>query len=336
MIIMVAFIPLFTMTGVPGKIFAPMSLTYTFALLGALVFALIFAPVLASFEGLSRPGAETWLSAWFRKHYDRQLMRLLKFPKLALLGACGFLVASAGLFHFVGGEFMPPLEEGNLWIRATLPPDVSVESSTTMAAQIRDILLTFPEVTRTISQVGRPDDGTDTSTFNNIEVSVQLKPLDQWSVGMTKTKLIEQIQKRFEQFPGVDFNFSQNIQDNVEEAMSGVKGENSLKLFGDDFDQLTTQAAAIGKIMTQVKGVEDVGVFKVSGQPSLTITIDHERAARYGLMANDLNAVVQAAIGGNAVTQIVEGDRRFDLVVRYQKQYRETPEAIRNIILNTP
>jgi len=335
-IILVAFIPLFTMTGVPGKIFAPMSITYGFALTGALIYALLFAPVLASFEGMTRPGAETWLSAWFRRHYSRRLTWVLSHPKITMALGAIFLLVSAFTFQFVGGEFMPPLEEGNLWIRATLPPDISFESAVKLAGEIRGILGTFPEVIQTISQTGRPDDGTDPSTFNNIEVSVHLTPASGWPGGISKEQLIAQMQDKFNIYPGVSFNFSQNIQDNVEEAMSGVKGENSLKLYGDDFDLLTSKATEIEKLMNQVKGVEDTGVFKVNGQPSLLISIDRERAARYGLMAADLNAVVQAAIGGNAVTQIIEGDRRFDLIVRYQAPFRDNPEAIRNIILVTP
>jgi cobalt-zinc-cadmium resistance protein CzcA len=336
-IILVAFIPLFTMRGVPGKIFAPMSITYGFALTGALLFALIFAPVLASFERRERrSNEETKLNQWFSRKYDRYLMWTLSHPRPVFVAAFAVLLVTVLVFPFVGGEFMPPLEEGNLWIRATLPQDISFEASSNLANQFRTILKAFPEVTQTVSQVGRPDDGTDPSTFNNIEISVTLSPAGSWPRGVTKEKLIEEMQKRLQRFPGITFNFSQNIQDNVEEAMSGVKGENSLKLFGDDFDVLTDKASQIEQIMAKVKGVEDIGVFKVNGQPSLQIEIDRSKAARYGLMASDVNAAVQAAIGGNSVTQVIEGDRRFDLVVRYSPEFRNDPDAIKNILLPTP
>ena len=339
-IILVAFVPLFTMHGVPGKIFAPMSVTYGFALTGALLFALLFAPVLASFHGNRPPGQahqDTRVSRWFHRRYDTGLLWTLRHPKAVFSIAIAFLLASVGVFiFFVGGEFMPALEEGNLWIRATLPQDISLEAASDLADRFRADLRAFPEVTQTISQVGRPDDGTDVSGFNNVEISVDLKPLSDWPSGMNKGKLIDAIQKRFSVYPGVDFNFSQNIQDNVEEAMSGVKGENSLKLFGDDFDVLTEKANQIAQIMSHVRGVEDVGVFRVNGQPNLIISIDRNKAARYGLMPSDVNAAVQATIGGSPVTQIIEGDRRFDMTVRYLSPYRDTVDAIKNILLPAP
>ena len=338
-IILVAFVPLFTMHGVPGKIFSPMSVTYGFALTGALIFALLFAPVLASFESnrpVGQAHRDTRVSLWFRNRYDKALLWTLRHPRPVLLIACAFLAVSLVAFVFVGGEFMPALEEGNLWIRATLPQDISLEAASDLADRFRADLRTFPEVTQTISQVGRPDDGTDVSGFNNVEISADLKPASEWPGSISKSELIEQMQKRFSAYPGIDFNFSQNIQDNVEEAMSGVKGENSLKLFGDDFDVLTQKADAIAKIMSQVRGVEDVGVFRVNGQPNLIISIDRTKAARYGVMPADVNAAVQATIGGSPVTQVIEGDRRFDLTVRYLPQYRDTPEAIKNILLPTP
>ena len=231
---------------------------------------------------------------------------------------------------------MPQLEEGNLWVRATLPQDVSFETSTAMANEIRRILLGYPEVTQVVSQTGRPDDGTDVTTFNNLEFMVSLKAPDDWPGGITKNKMIEQMNDQLGKFPGVDFNFSQNIQDNVEEAMSGVKGENSLKLFGDDINVLAEKAAEIQTLMSKVPGVADLGVFKETGQPQLMVSIDRAASARYGLAPNDVNTAVSAAIGGQAATQILEGDRRFDFVVRYLPQFRRTPDAIRNILLASP
>lgn len=340
-IILVAFLPLFTMQGVPGKIFAPMSITYGFALTGALIFALVFAPVLGSYsvpKQVKKEKTDTWLSSFFRRHYDAALQRVLLFSKLVWIAAIACLVGAVLLFHFVGGEFMPALEEGNLWIRATMQQDISFQQSEALTDQMRAVMASFPEVTQVVSQMGRPDDGTDVSTFNNSEFLVDLKPASQWQPQFHRSKdeLIAAMQKSFRQFPGVDFNFSQNIQDNVEEAMSGVKGENSLKLFGDDFETLTKLADQIAAVMKSVPGITDVGVFNVAGQPSLMVSIDRTRAARYGLQPQDVNNIVQAAVGGAPVTQIIQGDRRFDFAVRYAPQFRETPEEIERILVPTP
>ncbi|MGC1297046.1 MAG: CusA/CzcA family heavy metal efflux RND transporter [Alloacidobacterium sp.] len=341
LIILVAFIPLFTMQGVPGKIFAPMSVTYGFALTGALIFALVFAPVLGSFaipKQIKQVAEDTWLSGFFRRHYDKGLKRALKFRKLAWIAVLGGLVLAMALFNFVGGEFMPALEEGNLWIRATMQQDISFPQSEKMADKIRATLHSYPEITQVVSQMGRPDDGTDVSTFNNIEFLASLKPSGEWRPQFhgNKDTLIAAIERDFEQYPGIDFNFSQNIQDNVEEAMSGVKGENSLKLFGNDFDDLTRIAGQIQNVMGKVQGIADIGVFNVTGQPSLLVSIDRSKAARYGLQPQDVNNVVQAAVGGAPVTQIIDGDRRFDFALRYSPDYRDTPEAISKILLPTP
>ena len=220
---------------------------------------------------------------------------------------------------------MPSLEEGNLWVRATLPQDASYEMGAKMAHDFREILLSFPVVTQVVSQMGRPDDGTDVTTFNNIEFMVSLKRPGAWPRGLTKDKLVAEMDAQLERYPGIDFNFSQNIQDNVEEAMSGVKGENSLKLFGDDIDTLVEKADEIRDVMSNVSGVADLGVFQESGQPELLVSINRAASARYGLMASDVDTAVQAAIGGIAATQILQGDRRFDFVIRYQPEFRETP-----------
>jgi len=337
LVIIVALIPLFTMQGVPGKIFAPMSETYGFALTGALIFAVFFAPVLGSWTRPEKIRAHhTYLVRWLGRHYARALKWTCIHRKTTLAVAAAVLAATLALGAFLGGEFMPKLEEGNLWLRATLPQDVSFEAGTKMAHDIREILLTFPVVSQVVSQAGRPDDGTDITTFNNLEFMVSLKNPDSWPAGLTKDELVRRMDEQLEQFPGVDFNFSQNIQDNVEEAMSGVKGENSLKLFGDDIDVLVEKAGEIREVMTKVRGVADLAVFQETGQPELLVSIDRAASARYGLMAADLNAAVQAAIGGLAPTQILEGDRRFDFVIRYQPEFRRTPEAIRNILLPTP
>jgi cobalt-zinc-cadmium resistance protein CzcA len=338
LVIIVALIPLFTMQGVPGKVFAPMSETYGFALIGAFIFAIVFAPVLASWIPAAKVhGRNTRLVSWLHARYERSLRWTMGHKKtvLAIAGAALLATFILGAL-FMGGEFMPKLEEGNLWVRATLPQDASYETGARMAHDIREVFLTYPEVAQVVSQMGRPDDGTDVTTFNNIEFLVTLKGRGEWPGGMTKDKLVDQMNTQLEKYPGIDFNFSQNIQDNVEEAMSGVKGENSIKLFGDDIDTLVAKAADIADIMAKVPGIADLGVFQESGQPQLLITIDRGASARYGLMAADVDAAVQAAIGGSAPTQILEGDRRFDLVIRYKPEYRTTPEAIRNILLPTP
>ncbi len=338
LVILVAFIPLFTMQGVPGKIFSPMSVTYGFALTGALLFALFFAPVLASFRraGLERRPADTFLVRWGRRAYARSLPSMLRRRGVVLALAGAALAATALLMPQVGGEFMPKLEEGNIWIRATLPQDASFEYGARLADQIRRTLMTFPEVAHVISQEGRPNDGTDVTTFNNLEFYAPLKPQREWPRGVDKSKLIAEMNERLGRIPGVVFNFSQNIEDNVEEAMSGVKGENSLKLFGDDIEILAAKAQEIHDRMAQVSGVTDLAVFQETGQPDLVIRVDRDACARYGLMAADVNTMVQAAVGGQTVTQILEGDRRFDFVVRLLPEYRRNPEVIRQILLPTP
>ena len=338
LIILVAFIPLFTMQGVPGRIFAPMSVTYAFALTGSLIFALLFTPVLASYRSSVRGGhsADTRLVRWLKRRYERILIRIMWSRRFVVPAALLFLVISFGLFFAIGGEFMPKLEEGNLWIRATLPQDVSFDYAASLADEIRGILRSFPEVSQTVSQMGRPDDGTDVTTFNNLEFLVDLKPQSSWKTARTKDELIEKINAALQHYPGVAFNFSQNIQDNVEEAMSGVKGENSLKVFGDDIDVLARIGSQIEGLMSSVPGIADLAVFRETGQPNLVISVDRGAAGRYGLMASDINSAVQAAIGGAAATQILEGDRRFDFVVRYKPEFRQTPEAMKNILLATP
>jgi heavy metal efflux system protein len=338
LIILVAFLPLFTMQGVPGRIFAPMSVTYGFALTGALIFALVFAPVLASYRRALRSGhtADTRLVHWLKHRYERLLIRVMWSRRFVVPVAILFLLVSLGLFWAIGGEFMPKLEEGNLWIRATLPQDVSFDYAAHLADEMRGILRSFPEVQQVVSHVGRPDDGTDVTTFNNIEFQVDLTPQSSWKTVRSKDELIQKMNEDLHRYPGIAFNFSQNIQDNVEEAMSGVKGENSLKLFGDDIDVLAKTAAQIQDAMATVPGIADLAVFKETGQPNLVISIDRSAAARYGLMAVDINTAVQAAIGGAAATQILEGDRRFDFVIRYQPEYRQNPDAMNNILLSTP
>jgi len=333
----VAFVPLFTMTGVPGRIFAPMSLTYGFALLGALLMAFTLAPVLCSFL-LKTPikEADTRVVGAIRSAYSRVVVCALKHRRVVVGCATGLVVLTLLALQSLGGEFMPALEEGNLWVRATMPVDISFDQADRLTRDIRSMFQESPEVEKVVSQLGRPDDGTDPTSFFNGEFLANLKPASEWRRGLSKEGLIEEIEQRLKAIPGVIFNFSQVIQDNVEEAMSGVKGENSIKLFGTDLKTMETKAVEIESVMKQVPGVKDLGIFRLVGQPNLLIQVDREASARYGLRVSDVNAVVQAAIGGQAVTQVYEGEKLFDLVVRFLPEYRQDIESIGNILVSTP
>lgn len=336
-IIVVAFVPLFTMTGVPGRIFAPMSVTYGFALLGALLMAFTLAPVLCSFL-LRAPitNTDTVIIRTVRKAYGRLVGWGLE-HRLPVVGfTAGLAVLGLVGLQWVGGEFMPALEEGNLWVRATMPIDISFDQADRLTNDIRRMFKASPEVETVVSQLGRPDDGTDPTSFFNGEFLANLKPASEWRRGLSKDDLIEEIEHRLKTIPGVIFNFSQVIEDNVEEAMSGVKGENSIKLFGTDLRVMEAKAVEIESMMRHVPGVKDLGIFRLIGQPNLLIQVDREASARYGLRVSDVNAVVQAAIGGQAVTQVYEGEKLFDLVVRFLPQYRQDVDSIGNILVNTP
>lgn len=337
-IIIVAFIPLFTMTGVPGKIFAPMSLTYGFALAGALLMAFTLAPALCSLmlTGTVRE-QDTWVVGRLRTVYLKALRWALKHEVPVVGASAGLVVAMVLAVPYLGGEFMPALEEGNLWVRATMPVDIAFEQADRLTSEIRSIFRQYPEVTSVVSQLGRPDDGTDPTSFFNGEFLVNLKPKREWRSQLaSKDALIEEIESRLSKIPGVTFNFSQVIQDNVQEAMSGVKGENTVKLYGTDLKTLEQKAVEIESVMKQVSGVKDLGIFRLVGQPNLLIQVDRDQCARYGLVVGDVNNVVQAAIGGQAVTQVFEGEKRFDLVVRFLPEYRRDEETIGNIQVSTP
>ena len=337
-IIVVAFIPLFTMTGVPGKIFAPMSITYGFALVGALLIAFTLAPLLCSIL-LAGPIREqdTAVVRVVRRLYESVLKWALKHALFVVGLGLLLLIVAVGALQFVGGEFMPALEEGNLWVRATMPVDIAFEQAARLATEIRGIFRQFPEVANTVSQLGRPDDGTDPTSFFNAEFLVTLKPQRQWrSEIISKEKLVEEIESVLAKIPGITFNFSQMIQDNVQEAMSGVKGENSIKLFGSDLKVLEQTAVKIERAMKEVPGVKDLGIFRLMGQPNLLIKVDREACARYGLSVSDVNAVIQAAVGGQGVTRVFEGEMWFDLVVRFLPEYRQDVESIGNILVSTP
>lgn len=336
-IIVVAFIPLFTMTGVPGKIFAPMSLTYGFALTGALLMAFTLAPAISAYL-LTGPirEEETWLVRVIRQRYMRALDWALHHPAPIIGVVFGLFAMAMVAATMLGGEFMPALEEGNLWVRATMPVDISFEQADRLSSDVRRIFRRFPEVESVVSQLGRPDDGTDPTSFYNAEFLVNLKPRMAWRRELhDKEDLIEDIERILHTIPGVTFNFSQVIQDNVQEAMSGVKGENSIKLIGPDLKTLEAKAVEIERVMQQVKGVKDLGIFRLLGQPDLLIEVDRQACARYGLLVSDVNAVIQTAIGGQAITRVFEGERWFDLVVRFLPEYRQDVEAVGSILVTS-
>jgi heavy metal efflux system protein len=337
-IFMIAFLPLFTMRGVEGAIFSPMSHTYAFALGAAILLAVTLTPVLSTYffsHGMREIRNPVWnlISAF----YHRVFMLVLRIPRLTVTTVGIMMVAVFSLFPLLGGQFLPKLEEGNIWAHATLPMNVSFEQAAKTGNRVRHIFMSFPEVTTVVSQTGRPDDGTETTGFFNIEFSVELKPQSKWPARLSKDELVKNIDAKLQrQFPGIGFYYSQNIEDNVNEALSGVKGSNSVKVFGPDLAIDERVANEVNGSMARVPGIVDTAVYRSLGQPNLLIRPDRSACARYGLNVGDVTAVVQAAIGGQAVTQVLEGDRRFDLVVRWLPQYRQSLDAIKNIRVNVP
>jgi len=328
-----AFIPLFTMQGVEGQIFSPMARTYGYALAGALIATFTITPVIASFL-LPRKveETETKIVKAIREFYTPKLKWVMaNTHRVIVLGVFALLI---GLFMVtrLGSEFLPALEEGNLWIRASMPPTISLEAGSPYANRMREIIKSYPEVITVVSQHGRPDDGSDASGFNNVELFAPLKPFDEWERGMTKEKLVAELQQRFEaEFPGVVFNFSQYIQDNVQEGLSGVKGANSVKIIGPDLLTLEKLANQVKAEMARVKGVADLGIFYIMGQPNLNININREKIARYGLNTGDVNTAIQTAMGGTVATMVLEGEKQFGLSVRFINNERNSIEKVKNL-----
>ncbi len=353
LVISAAFLPLFTMTGVSGVIFSPMALTYAFAIGGAIVLALTLTPVLALFTlPVDLEEKETVVMRALERFYRPLFRVVLKHPRAAVTLSFIPVLLCLGSLHFLGGEFMPKLEEGNLWIRATLPMSISLEQSSKYVGRMRDIIRGCPEdpkvpcteqnrkhkvVQTVVSQLGRPDDGTDVAGFHNIEIFAPLVSFDEWPHGYTKDMLTKELSDELnEAFPGADFNFSQAISDNVEEALSGIKGENSIKVIGPDLDMNEKIANKVLDLMGKVRGVQDLGMFRTLGQPNLRISIDRGACDRYGLNTGDVGDVIQAAIGGEPVTRVFEGEKSFDLTVRWLEKYRDSVEAIRRITVGAP
>ncbi len=340
-IIVTAYLPIFTLQAVEGRLFKPMAWTVAFALLGALIYSMLIAPVLASF--LFRKGAREWhnpVMAWITDHYRHTATWAIEHRAVTVSAAVGALVLAGflGFSGVIGSEFLPHLDEGAIWVRGTLAPSTGPTASIDLMDRARVVLASFPEVTKVISQAGRPDDGTDTTGFFNTEYFVDLLPKEKWrpAFNQNKEELIGAMDRELEKMPGVVWNFSQPISDNVEEAVSGVKGELAVKIYGDDLKLLESKSDQIVSIMSKIKGVQDLGVFRVIGQPNLDYVVDRSAAARHGINVSDVQDAIQTAVGGGAVSQVLQGEARYDLVVRYQKPYRDTQEAINDIRLLSP
>ena len=333
-----AFIPLFTMQGVEGQIFGPMSRTYAYALLGAVIATFTVTPVMSSLLLPERvTEVETILVRGLRSVYERVLVLAVKNARFSAMIALAFLVLCGGLGMRLGTEFLPKLEEGNLWIRALLPPTITLDAGRDTVNKIRNVIGSYAPVRTVVSEQGRGEDATDPDGSFVAEFFVPLKPFDEWPNGLTKPKLVKEMSARLEsEFIGIDFNFSQYIQDNIEEAVSGVKGENSVKIFGRDLTELERLSKVVQNELAKVPGVADPGAFNLLGQPNLVIQVDRAKAARYGITVSDMNTVVQAAIGGQEVTRIYEGEMNFPLTVRLAQQYRDNIDAIRTVPVALP
>jgi heavy metal efflux system protein len=340
-IIITAYIPIFTLQRVEGRLFKPMAWTVAFALLGALLFSIIVSPVLAAF--LFRRGAKEWenpvmrhLTVRYRAAVRWSIRHRWAPLSVSVLALAGMVfLATSGI---IGSEFLPHLDEGALWVRGTFAPSTGQTEGVRVANLGRLTLAAFPEATIVTSQVGRPDDGTDTTGFFNTEFCVDLKPKEQWRpvFHQDKDELIAAMNREVEKIPGAIWNFSQPIADNMEEAVSGVKGQLATKIYGDDLRTLEDKADEVVKVMRTVPGIEDLGVFRLLGQPNLNVTVDRSQAARFQINIADVQDAVQTAVGGNALTQVLQGEQRYDLVARYLEPYRDTREAITNIRLLSP
>src|ERR1700689_953567 len=339
-IIIAAFLPLFTLSGVEGNIFSPMARTYAYALAGGLLATFTITPALSAII-LPRhvEETETLVMRFLHRVYMPVLARSLVSHRLVLVGAAALILMTVVAVRFLGLEFLPKLEEGNLWIRATLPPTISLQEGNGYVNEMRKLIGSRPEVESVVSQHGRPDDGTDAAGFFNAEFFAPLKPAKEWPDREDKdeltARLLEQLQDKF---PGVEFNFSQYLQDNVSEAVSGVKGENSIKLYGNDLQALTDTANKIKSVLATVQGITDLAVFTSLGQPTVQIDIDRAKAARYGLAPGDINATIKVAIGGETAGDLYEpgSDRHFPIIVRLAPEYRKSAEAIQNLRIGAP
>jgi heavy metal efflux system protein len=340
-IIITAYLPIFTLQRVEGKLFKPMAWTVAFALLGALTFSIVVAPALASL--LFRSGIKEWrnpVMEWVTAKYRHAVTWAIQNRRITIgiaLISFGFTVFLA-VGGVIGSEFLPHLDEGAIWVRGTLAPSTGPTEGARVAERARQILASFPEVPTVVDQVGRPDDGTDTTGFFNTEYFVDLLPKEKWRPVFHQNKelVIEAMNRELEKIPGVIWNFSQPISDNLEEAVSGVKGALAVKIYGDDLKTLEEKGDAVVAVMRKVRGVEDLGLFRLLGQPNLDFEVDRDEAARYGINVSDVQDAIQTAVGGNALNQVLIGEQRYDLVLRYQPEFRNTREAIERIRLVAP
>jgi len=340
-IIVTAYLPIFTLQRVEGKLFKPMAWTVAFALLGALMFSMLIAPALASL--LFRSDAKQWqnpLMTFLIEHYRNIVHRAIRNRWVTVGSAVITLLVSAFLAFsgVIGSEFLPHLDEGAIWVRGTLAPSTGPTESARVAERARETLCSFPEVPQVVNQIGRPDDGTDTTGFFDTEFFVDLLPKEKWRpiFHQDKERLIAAMDRELEKIPGVLWGFSQPISDNLEEAVSGVKGALAVKIYGDDLKMLEAKADEIVAAMRPIRGVEDLGVFRIIGQPNLNFTVDRDQALRYGINVSDVQDAIQTAVGGNALSQVLIGEQRYDLVLRYLPPYRDTKEAIEKIRLLAP
>jgi len=337
-VIVAGFLPIYVLSGPSGTLFKPMADTMVFALVGSLLVTLTLLPVLCAW--FMRNGVRERRNAGFeaiKSAYTRGLDFCLAHPYGITLASALLLLGSLLLIPRIGAEFMPHLDEGQLWVRATMPYTISFDESAKIAPRVRQILASFPEVTTVASELGRPDDGTDPTGFFNVEFYVDLKPYAQWTGAYrNKAGLIDAVNQRLASFPGITFNYTQPAEDAVDEAETGLKSALAVKVFGSDLETLQQKGKAIKQILERVRGIRDVTLVQELGQPSLTIKINRARIARYGLNVADINALIQTAIGGDAATQVVQQEKQFDLIVRLQQQYRDNPEEIGNILVATP
>jgi cobalt-zinc-cadmium resistance protein CzcA len=339
-IIITAYLPIFTLESVEGRLFKPLAWTVAFALLGALLFSIVVAPVLSSI--LFRKGTKEWenpLMEFLTKRYTSGATWAIE-HRLIVVGfsIVGFAVSLYLLANVIGSEFLPHLDEGALWVRGSLAPSTGPDESLAISNKARIFMASFPEVTDVVDQIGRPDDGTDSTGFFDTEYNVNLKPKDQWRpiFHQSKDDLIASMSEQLEKIPGVIWGFSQPIEDNMEEAVSGVKGELSVKIYGDDFKTLEEKGNDVVSTMSKIHGIADLGLFRIIGQPNLTFAVDRQAAARFGINVADIQDAVQTAVGGSVLSEVLKGEAQFDLVLRYQKPYRDTRQAIENVRLLSP
>ncbi len=335
-IIIAAMLPIFSFEKIEGRMFGPLAFTFGAALLGAMVLSLTLVPVLSAsiLKGTLREHSP--LMTWVHRIYDRLLEAALRHDREVFGAAIALLVVSLYCARFLGTEFLPHLNEGALWVRATMPMSISPSQADSATARIRRVLMHFDEAREVVSQLGRPDDGTDATGFFNAEFYVDLRPESDWRHHNSRAALIHDMSDSLNSLPGIDFNFSQPIADNVEEAVTGVKGELAVKVYGEDLTVLEEKADQIRQTLEGVRGITDVGIFREIGQPVLQVVVDREKAARYGVSVSDIQEVIEASIGGKVATQLYEGEKHFDVVVRFAPAYRNSLGAIRSLLVSSP